>query len=50
MQIRGERIFEHVVGNLITVGIVLVCATCLKIKVEKQLHLNGTTTKYTIVL
>ena len=50
MHISTERVIELVVGNLITVGIVMFVATWTTVKVEKQLHLNGTTTKYTLVL
>lgn len=50
MHISAERITELVVGNLITVGIFMAVATWTTLKVEKQLHLNGTTTKYTLVI
>jgi hypothetical protein len=50
MNIRGEKIAEIMVGNLLTVGIIILAAACVSLKVEKQIHLNGTTTKYTLLL
>jgi len=50
MNIHGERIVEIMVGNLLSVGLIVLAASCVSLKVEKQIHLNGTTTKYTLAL